>query len=62
MANYQQFPQPERPRGVDAERWQQMYRYMYEMVEQLNTIIESMSGRISALEKAVQERSEEHVV
>ena len=35
MASYHEIPRPERPKGTDEERWQQVYRYLYQLAEHL---------------------------
>lgn len=51
MAQYHEILRPERPSGTDAERWQQMYRYLYRLTEQLENISNMLSSSISELKK-----------
>ena len=43
MATYHEIPRPERPKGTDEERWQQVYRYLYKLSEHLENIINNMT-------------------
>lgn len=43
MATYHEVPRPERPRGTEAERWDQVYRYLYKLAEHLENIINNMT-------------------
>lgn len=52
MATYHEIPRPERPRGTEEERWQQVYRYLFRLAEHLENIINHMA------KEAGQERSE----
>lgn len=45
MARYMEIPRPERPRGTDAERFDQMYRYLCRLAEHLENIINDMSTK-----------------
>ena len=39
MPKYHEIPKPERPRGTEAERWEQVYRYLWKLAEILENII-----------------------
>lgn len=43
MATYHEIPRPERPRGTEVERWEQVYRYLFKLSEHLENIINSMT-------------------
>ena len=43
MATYHEIPRPERPKGAEEERWQQVYRYLYKLSEHLENIINNMT-------------------
>ena len=43
MDTYHEIPKPERPRGTEAERWAQVYRYLYDLAEALQNIIDNMT-------------------
>lgn len=43
MATYHEIPRPERPKGTDDERWQQVYRYLWKLSEHLENIINHMT-------------------
>jgi hypothetical protein len=43
MATYHEVPRPERPRGTEAERWDQLYRYLYKLAEHLENILNNMT-------------------
>lgn len=43
MARYHEIPKPERPKGTEEERWRQIYKYLYELSEQLENIINNMT-------------------
>lgn len=43
MATYHEIPKPERPRGTEGERWNQVYKYLYELAEHLENIINNMT-------------------
>lgn len=36
---YHEIPKPERPRGTEAERWEQVYRYLWRLAEQIENYI-----------------------
>lgn len=42
MASYHEIPRPERPRGTEAERWNQVYRYLWELSERLEHLINTL--------------------
>lgn len=42
MPNYHEIPRPERPRGTETERWEQVYRYLWKLSEHLEHIINNM--------------------
>lgn len=42
MAAYHEILKPDRPSGTDAERWQQVYRYLWKLSEQLGNIINTL--------------------
>lgn len=43
MAIYHEVPRPERPRGNEQERWEQVYRYLFRLSEHLENIINHMT-------------------
>ena len=43
MASYHEIPKPERPRGTDTERWNQIYRYLFDLAERLQNIINELA-------------------
>lgn len=43
MATYHEIPRPERPKGTEEERWQQVYRYLYRLSEHLENIINNLT-------------------
>lgn len=43
MQKYQEIPKPERPRGTEAERWNQIYRYLFELAEHLENIVNNLT-------------------
>ena len=45
MPSYHEIIRPERPRGTEAERWEQVYRYLWKLSEQIEDIINSMTEK-----------------
>ena len=43
MATYHEVPRPERPKGTDAERWAQVYRYLFTLSEFLENVLNNMT-------------------
>lgn len=41
--NYHEIPRPERPRGTEQERWDQVYRYLWKLSEHLENVINNMT-------------------
>lgn len=39
---YHEVPRPERFKGTEGERWQQLYRYLYILAEHLEHIINNL--------------------
>ncbi len=45
MPGYHAIKRPERPRGTEEQKWEQVYRYLWKLSEQLENIINSLSGK-----------------
>lgn len=43
MATYHEVPRPERPKGTDEQKWQELYRYLYRLSEHLENIINNLT-------------------
>ena len=43
MATYHEIPRPERPKGTDEQKWQELYRYLYRLTEHLENIINNLT-------------------
>lgn len=42
MARYQRVQMPERPRGTPEEALERLYRYLYQMAETINHVIDKL--------------------
>lgn len=42
MQSYHEIPKPERPRGTEGERWNQIYRYLWQLAEHMEHIINNI--------------------
>lgn len=42
MHKYHEIPKPERPRGTETERWDQVFRYLWKLAEALENIINNL--------------------
>lgn len=43
MSTYHEVPRPEKPRGTEEQRWEQVYRYLYRLSEHLENVINSLT-------------------
>lgn len=42
MATYHEIPRPEKPRGNEEQRWEQVYRYLFRLSEHMENIINNL--------------------
>lgn len=43
MARYHEIPRPEKPRGTNEERWEQVYRFLWKLSEHLENIVNNIA-------------------